>query len=733
MLLWEEEGERLVMATGNVELISKEASLRADRILAWTSGGEKPELREIYLEGNVVSRRPGATAKEDLVILAERMYYDHREHRAFVLEMSGRGWLKRLDSPAVMRAREARATAKDRWEAKDVMLTTCTFGEPHYHLHFDRATITGWDPDPKKEKDTYNIWPFREWKVSGEGGALDLFGLTLPVLPKIEVSSTLVHFPIRSGRGGQSRRFGYWAETDWGLDVTRGAIDAISPLAEAHPDDKDTKWGEVNWEADWRSKRGWGGGLDLEWKWADYSGYVDTYYLHDTGGDPDIPFDAQFIGQYERDRGRTRLFHRHKFSPEWRGEIEASYLSDRALLPEFFEKEFKEGKEQESVVYVRWTRDNMGAYYQERHRLNDFQTQNEFLPRIRYFLYDLPLFGGVTYTTHVDAARIRTRFDEDLDVPTEDATRLDVVNELTRPVDLGVATVSPLARARNTLYHEDLEGDDEQRFIGTVGVRASTQVSGIHDVTWEAVGLRRVRHIMNLEGAYTHNVKNTLDPAELFPFDDVDLLDEFEEVAFEMRHRLQTKVADGDKTATHEFLSLGAAVEYYPEAGRDTRDFEVSNFEPPFHWITLAPHDSTGVLERRLWSNVNWDVRMQPRNFFAVTATGEYNPVHRQEEARQYSVLFTPTETLSADVGEVFVKDLTTAFTVGLKWQMTERWRVDATGQYDFESDEFLNWRAVLTRDFHDFNVEVVAEANETRDERRFYITAYPKFIRRRR
>ncbi len=728
---WVEGPERLLLFSGSVELTGPEVSLRADRLLVWTRPDEPGlKLREIYAEGNVVSRRVDAKTKREVTLRAERLYYDFAEHRAYVVDLSGRLYLERLRSPVVVRAKEAREVSQGKWRVKDLMVTTCTYGHPHYHVHFENATLHG--DRPREGASQYEVWPYDEWNVRGEGMTADIFGLPVFFWPVLAFGSAVAEFPIRSLRGGHSKRFGYWMESDWGLTIPKGLVDSINPFDSSTADDDAKKWGEFNWEADWRRRRGWAAGIDMQWRTSEYNGYIDTYGLHDLGGDPDIDFDKQFIGQYRKDRGRARLFHRHEVASGWRAEVEASYLSDRALLPEFFETEFKSGKEQETAAYVRWLDGSTGAYLLGRARLNDFQTQNEYLPRLRGFVHDLPVALGATWTAHADAAYIRARFDDDLALPTEDVLRLDVVNELSRPIDLVLATVSPFARIRNTLYHEDLQGEDEHRLLATAGVRVSTQVSGVHDLTWEDIGLRRLRHVMTVEAAYTHNLENTLDPTELFGFDGVDRLDRFEEIAFEMRHRFATKVPSGEALASHDFLSMGAAVEYYPEAGRDTTSVNANNVEAPFHWITLAPHDTSGVLERRLWSNIHWDLSITPRKLFAVSAAGEYNPVHRQEEIREYTATFTPAEGFRASVGEVFVKNVTTAFTMGLDWQITEKWRVQASGQYDFELDKFLNWRAVLTRDFHDFNVELVAEVDETRDERRVYVTAYPKFIRRR-
>jgi hypothetical protein len=78
----------------------------------------------------------------------------------------------------------------------------------------------------------------------------------------------------------------------------------------------------------------------------------------------------------------------------------------------------------------------------------------------------------------------------------------------------------------------------------------------------------------------------------------------------------------------------------------------------------------------------------------------------------------------------VFVFDVTNAFTVGAQWDLTEKWHVGAEAQFDFKTDEYINRKALVGRDFHDFRFEAVFEEDAGRDEKRFYITFVPTFLR---
>src|SRR5205814_3298720 len=115
-------------------------------------------------------------------------------------------------------------------------------------------------------------------------------------------------------------------------------------------------------KVDWRQVRGEAGGIDLDYKWEGYSGYLRTYFLHDLGRRPGSAFDAQFPPLIHDDRGKAHWFHREDLDEHWRYEFEVNYVSDRSLLQEFFPGEFQTAKEPETAAYLRWLDGDKGAF-----------------------------------------------------------------------------------------------------------------------------------------------------------------------------------------------------------------------------------------------------------------------------------------------------------------------------------------------------------------------------------
>lgn len=713
-LAWQEGDRTVTFFTGGVTLRRADLELTAARALVWTRKGGSETFDELYAEGNVVFKR------EKQKLHAERLYFDLRDEKtpkAMIVDFRGESFSKDLKETFYVRAREARMVTQGRFVADDVSLSTCSYGVPHYHVSIERASLVGQGERPKR--DVWDIFPYDDWVMKAEEVYPELGGMPVFFVPAMAISPALKTFPLRQFQGGHASRFGYTANSEWG-----------ARLKKVDEEGKWRPWADIVLEADWREHRGGAWGFDFRYKWKEYEGFLDTYYLHDLERDPSLGFNAKFGPLAHHERGKAHFFHRQELTEDWRLELEAYYLSDRDLREEFFEREFKEGREPESAAYLRWIDGPVGAYLYERHRLNDFQTQNEYLPRLNASLLQLPLVRGgladLYLTERLDAGRLRRRFDEELDLPSGDAWRVDSVTEVSLPWDLGPLQVAPFALQRLTFTEYDLQGDRELRSITAAGARVSSQIHATWpEVSWEFVGLRGLRHVLELEVRYGTTLHQTTDPSQFFPFDEVEQLDEFEEVELGMHHRFKTRDEAGKP---FEFLSVGVEVEYYPHARRDTASLRVDNYLPPFNFIHVSPQ-SDGTFPERHWSNVHYGAAFQPRKFFQAYGSGEYNPAAGVEEIRQYGVTVWPWEKVSLSAGQTYVRGITNAYTATVTAAITEKWSVSAQVQYDLKVDDFLTQRVVVSRDYHDFLVEGVVERDFGRDERRVYVTFVPKFL----
>lgn len=705
----EEGGVSFIFLSGDVRVRQTDFSLSAARAIVWFMKGTPRPFDEIYAEGNVVLEQ------KNQKLQAERLYFNFEHNRAVIIELKGKSFSPEFKQTLHLTAREARMTSHGTFEADEVSLSTCSYGVPHYHLSIASATLRG--REERAPRGPLDLFPFGDWRFRAEEIYPEMVGgAPLFFVPGVIVGSWIRDFPVKDVKYGRTSRFGHTMLTDLGQKIKMRDAEG-----------KSRTWGEVTAEADWREKRGGGWGLDLNYRWADYSGLIDTYFLHDLGRDPDVAFDAKFPPLERRERGRAHLFHRQDLEKHWRSEVEASWLSDEHLLEEFFEREFKSGKEPETAAYVRWIDGNQGAWIMSRHRINDFQTQNEYLPRLQYGIFHEPLWEPLVVSHRLDIAHLRRRFDDALHLPSERIWRTDLVTAISAPVEWIGVQAAPFIQQRLTWYDDDLSGDTEFRSLWTAGGRLATQIHGTNpDIAWDLVGLNGLRHVVDLEARYANTVDGNLDPSDLFTFDEVDTLDEFEEAAFEMHHRFQTR---DDHGRPFQFLSLGASMEYYPDSARDTGAANGNTYMPPFNWMLLTPDPRTGLFERRLWSNVQWDFSFTPRKYFQIGAAGEYNPDTRHEEIREMGVSTQPFTGLTASASRTFVRGLTDAYSISGSWSVTEKWMAAATAQFDVRTDKYTSQSLLVSRDYHDFMLQAVVEHDFGRDERRFYVTFVPKFL----
>jgi len=715
-LSWEEGSVTVTFLTGGVIVDRPDFKLQAARAMMWKDKASERPFDEIYAEGNVIITR--GTQK----LQCERFFYSEVTEKGAIVDVRLKAFSKDLKADFFAMAKEARIDQRKMY-ADDVSLTSCPYGVPHYHLTVQHATLLGGDSDAPsaQKKGQYGMAPFGDdWNVDFDELVPEFSGLPFLYVPGLSVGPWLMNFPLRTVRFGHSSQFGNFVYADFGSRIR--LMDENGKLKQ---------WGDVNAKIDWRQVRGWAGGVDLQYKWGNYWGYLDSYYLHDEGRPSGSQFDQQFPPLDHPDRGKAHYFHRQDLDDQWRVELEAYYLSDSSLLQEFFPHEFKELKEPETAAYARWMSGNMGAFLYGRFRLNDFQTQDEYLPRVDFNLLSQPvapsLSDNLYLTERVDTVNIRRLFEDSLAQQSVQTWRVDAMTQLEAPLEFRYFQVSPFIQNRLTYYQHDLAEEERVRDVWTTGTRLTMQFHSTNpDWTWEKVGIHGLRHVIEFEGRYTNNFSNNVNPSDLFQYEPVDSITHFEEVSFQIRQRFLTK---DSANKPFEFFNLTLGIEYYPDPSRDTVSGNSNNFTPPFDWIPLAPNPNTGVFEKRLWSNVQYDFELRPRNFFTVTGSGEYNPLTHAEEVREVGVTFTPFEGITGSLGQTMVKGVTNAFSLGLTWALTPKWSVSIQGQYDFKTSVYLQEELVVARDFHDFSIEGVYTRDFTRDENRFLVALVPKFL----
>lgn len=719
------DGRKLRVLIGHVIFQAPDFNLKADRVLMWVKEGQaEDEFDELYAEGSV---RYGFG---DDLIRADQLFYDRKTERIAAHNMIIRSKDARTGLDTFVNAEQVWETEKGTFQLRNIILTSCEYADPHADLFVEEGVLKGLNRK-KGRASGFEFFPYETYEVTGYTLTPRILSVPYFYIPYFTYRKGQQNY-LREFKAGNSSRFGAFVESALGIDLTHEDLDTINPFGPSPDALKFEKWGEILLELDYRTERGFGTGIDVNYESDDYFGFLDTYYMDDVGPNDDVPFDRKF--STHGGRGRVKFFNRWDIDTFWRLETEASWLSDEDLLEEFFEKEFKEGKEQETTAYVRWLDENEGAFLQGRIRVNDFQTQTEYLPRASYRWTGEPIplqrfLQSLTVDLGSELANLRTRTARKSDLSEDRTWRWDNSALVHLPMKIQGVGVMPFVGGRLTFYERDVNEEADIRGLITAGVRGKVDLHRDYDVHWDAVNLHGLRHVINFGAGYTSNLYASTPTGHFFPHDAVDALHEFDEVHVEMHQRLQTKVWGGGREDPVTFLRMSLAAEFYPSSRRDTPFLNLNNITPPFYWIPIVP-DSDSVFRKRDFSNLHWDVEFTPIEYVRFRVFGEYNLEQTQEEFRFSSLSLRPDPMIDFEINNSFVRGVTNTYGFRTVFRPTEKWTFDARASYDTRFDEFLNYSIFMERDYHDIILRIGILADVGRDERIFAVEVVPKALR---
>lgn len=737
------DGKRnLTMLSGLVRIKSVDIDMKADRVLLWHSKEGAEEFDELYAEGEVRYKFPEGQLR------ADKLFYDRKTSRFALRNMRLQTRDKKTGQDRFITAEEAWESEKGTFQLRRATLSTCGYEDDHAGVDIAEATMKGLLPRPGASD--FAIFPYDTWQLEAYENVPTIVGVPVGYLPYF--SYTKGEEPIlRELKVGRSTRFGVFVESALGIDITHEEFDTINPAGPSAPHLLPERWGEVLLELDYRTERGFATGLDVNFESDDYAGFLDTYWLvNDAGPNPDVPFDRRFGS--EGNRGRVKFFNRWDVDPNWRTELETSWLSDRDLLEEFFEKEFKRGKEQENTAYVRWLDENMGGFAQYRLRVNEFQSQLEYLPRARFVWTGQPLdlsipgwFEDLTMSLSSEVGNLRTRRDDLLNLPEDRTWRWDSQGLFSLPTTISDVNLLPFAGGRVSFYEKNLDGDADARGVLTAGIHAKTQLHRVYALSYPELNFHGLRHIMKYGAGGASNLVASGGRTDFFPHDAVDAVHEFSEFFVEMEHRLETKVRNpltGEEIFT--FLRAAMALEMYPDGRRDTTFLNANSFQSPFYWLFVSP-DADGTFRKRSTSNAHWSLELTPRDWISFSLAGEFDPSLLQEEFRYGAIRvfpfgratevpdlapgLQPKDLLSIDLSNSYARGITNSYGLGIRFSPTEKWTLDARTNYDTKTAEFLRHSLTLERDYHDLVVRLAYLFDVTRDDHIIAFEVSPKAL----
>jgi len=403
--------------------------------------------------------------------------------------------------------------------------------------------------------------------------------------------------------------------------------------------------------ADYRLKRGFGGGPD-----ADYdagvlgAGTVKYYYARDhepgflifTNGTPTASTNGVPI---ERDRYRLSFTHQVGIGTNLTAIAVLRQESDPFVARDFFESEYRDNTQPASFLEInrRWS--NFSLDVLARPRINDFFETGERLPDVKLtgerqqlgispFYYESE--SSVGYFRHTFANDITNAFA---------AYRADTFHQLLLPQTwFGWLNVTPRVGGRFTDYGEahgtGATNKEEQRWVFNTGVEVSFKASriweGAHSGLFDVDGLR---HIVQPSVNYVFVPTPNKPPPELPQFDSqlptlrllpvdfpdynsIDSIDSQNVLRLSLRNKLQTKRTDGVENLFNWAVYTDWRIKPRPDQGTFADIYSDLDFKPR-SWITFNS-ETRYSMDDRQWREANHTLTLSPNSAWSWSLGHRY-------------------------------------------------------------------------------------------------------------
>ncbi|GMU20984.1 MAG: hypothetical protein AMXMBFR13_10800 [Phycisphaerae bacterium] len=628
-----------------------------------------------YLQGDVVLTRG------DRMIRASELYYDFENDRALILDAVMRAVAPGRNLPIYVRADQVRQLSTTEYFARKAAVTTSEFYTPHVHIGADRVYLT--DATPRDEAG--RITNFVAGRYRMYDTTVNVEGVPVLYWPYTAGDFRQTESPLQNVRMGYSDDFGATFQSKWylfnllGLERPQG-VEALLRL-------------------DYFSERGPGAGLDVDYETEDSYGLFRGYYIHDTGSDNLGPFRDNEPDT--ENRGRFTLRHRQFLPDNWQLTVEASYVSDPTFLEEYFNAEFEEGKEQETLLYLKKQEDNWAFSALAQWRVLDFLTQTEHLPDTAFHWIGEPLAEIASFYSESRLGFVRYKPDDrrvfddsegilfrsrvntyESDLTFRGTTR----NEIDLPIKLGDGNIVPFIMGRTGYWDNSAAESALGRAFGQIGVRMGTQFWRLFEnVISRLFDVDGVRHVVRPQATAWLSASN-VDSIELFPFDQgVETVDDFYGTSLALRQAWQTKRGPPGATRIVDWMIFDIELNLFGDTPR--HELPIGRFYDSRPENSIARnHVRTDFIYRisdttAILSESNWDLTDGSMDLFNLS----------------YAVERTPR--FSYFVGYRRIGDTeSNLLGAGMNYELNVKHRLALRGYYDLDRGEMETFDVTVIR-----------------------------------
>lgn len=722
--------------------------INADRAVAFLKPGPLTQLstvdadtvRGIFAEGGVmvIGERPISNGSDRYMFRGPAVYYDLANDRAITLDAMFWTYDSARALPLYVRADTIRQESANEWSATRARVANTAFLNPQLSIGASSITLQ------RRQTPQGTITYADAKNLTGR-----FAGLPIVWWPRFRGDPSAI--PIREVRIDGSSSSGGAIKTTW---------DAFALLGIDRPSGVDAEL-----DLDYYFERGPAFGTAVDWNTNAARGKADVYLVASDAGQDTLKTGEKKDGDGDT-RGMILAEHRWQISDAWSILLEGAYISDETFIDGFFESMGENRREFATSITARRLGPNSLLTFQGKGSLNDFIANEYLLQSQGYAVSKLPeasywrvaddllpnLAPGVAmYHSEWRLGRVGLQFSEpsaaDLGFtkPTESmrafatapgvsfqdvleasglsesaVTRFDTRHEIETRLRFGALNFEPFMVGRLTAYDDDFDeyspgNDDQARFWGASGFRASTSIQRVNNAVESSVfDLHRMRHI--IEPSLTFWVSGTNVESGNLPIYDSQVEDLTNGTAarFAIDQTWQTQRGGPGRWRSVDVLTLD--VEYGVFSDDSDRKSPIRRF------IDYRPEHS------------------QPGEFFSIDSTWQATEVvglggniiydlELNQPARESIgaiVQHTPDLQTYVEMRYINVED-TTLMSFGAAARITPKYTLGFNASYDTDEGDFQNNSVTLYRELQALVIQATIGYNNITGETSGGLTIYPE------
>ncbi len=619
-----------IIATGTVVITYKNVKMTCDKAEVFS------ETKQAYAEGHVYIYQESGE-----VIRAEKVFYDFKQRQGSFPDA------KVTSGPWTGRGEQVEQVSKDEIRLYNASVTTCAFDRPHFDVKAKRVTIFPGDKFVARDI---------VFRVLGK----PVFWWPYLVMP---LNTTEPPFELVPGYS-----------SDDGFYILSSKTTSLG---------KNLK---VKGQVDYRSKRGVGGGVDVDYRFEKMGeGQIKAYIANDEKTPQGVSGGDGLGDRVDDTRGRFSFKHRVDFDEFTNVITEWNYFSDEFFLQDYFEREFRKETQPESYVTFTRATDRYSFIIDLEKRTNRFFTVLEKLPEVKFTWNRQEIMNTNFYyraeNQFVAFNQKNARSSEDKDV-----VRFDTFHELNYPISVRNWEFVPFANFRESWFSRDKRGEKgiERHNFG-YGFDLRTRFYNVFDVDTNILGLNinKIRHVLEPSVRYDSIRFVSVPEGNLEPFDDIDNLFRKDEVTFGLENRFQTKRYIDGAWQRVDLLSFNT-------------------------FLTFSIDDN--ALGADAWTKWRQEIQFRPYEWLISEILWEYDMVSDQFDFAEIDLILEKDRFRFLMSHQFIKQDIdfggSSLLTFDLNYRLNDLWSLGGYTRVEFDSSTIEEWELRVTRDLHDWYLD---------------------------